>query len=79
MEFLSRCQMKKLPKSDPAKSKKKVASFSSSAYIKMRSTCPYFDDDKEYIEPECSNPRFHNVDQKGVYHEILSSKGFVDS
>ena len=68
--------MKKLPKSDLAKSKKKVASLSSSAYIKLRSTCPYFDDDREFIEPDCSNPRFHNVDQKGVYHEILSSKRF---
>jgi hypothetical protein len=44
----------------------------------MRSTCPYFDEDKEYIEPECSDPRFHNDNQQGVYHEILSSKSFVD-
>ena len=44
----------------------------------MGSTCPYFDDNKEYIEPECSYLRFHNDSQKGVYLEILPSKGFVD-
>ena len=73
MEFLGRGQIKKLPKSDPAKSKKKVASPSSGAYIKLRSTCPYFDDDNEYIEPDCSDPRFHNADQKGIYHEICKA------
>ena len=38
MEFLGKGQIKKLPKSDPAKSKKKVASLNSSAYIKLMMT-----------------------------------------
>ena len=78
MEFISRAAHKKLPKSDPTKSKKKITSLSSSAYINMRATYSYFSDDKEFIEPDCTDSRFHNDQQKGVYHEILSSKGFVD-
>ena len=66
MEFLNRGELKKLPKSDHKKSKKKVASLSFNAYIRMRSTCPYFTDDKEFIEPDCSDPRFHNENQKRV-------------
>jgi hypothetical protein len=78
MEFLSSAALKKLPKSDPKRSKSKVASMSPSAYNKMRTTCPYFSADKEYISPACSDPRFHNDQQKGVFHEILSAKAFVD-